>query len=389
MKYWTRRGQKARLSPPTGVGQAQWREERLIKDGFAKRGQVHFLKKGGHTVFKGENISASHISGEPVHTKFDVSKTSSPSIWAYPEILSHEMFAIPIIEQVPVAAPFNPATVAMENTVVLFGPRDDLASVPFDVLLLSNVYAFFHVVGNRRSYQNKIRGHIYGSAVADLPWSEELVSRSKELSSIRTKLLNACERRYQQSNKLQRDATALGLRPLKNVVRAKSGAKIGKGDAFAEEPEVTLLVGATREIDGVWVLPLDASKKHTIEFNNKELAQLAAHGLSMLDGTEVSWTSILAAPIPSSSTMSAALTKLQRSYDPDAVDAEIDALVANIDSIVGPALGLTKADINTIQSDMAADPFLRLVRPRFPFLRPRQYGRRTNLERSDRYSTGR
>ena len=55
-------------------------------------------------------------------------------------------------------------------------------------------------------------------------------------------------------------------------------------------------------------------------------------------------------------------------------------------AIIGPALGLSDADVEWIKRDMAEDPFLARARPRYPFFRPRQYGRRLNLERSDRYA---
>jgi len=55
-----------------------------------------------------------------------------------------------------VAAAFNPAEIAVLNTVVVFGPRSDLTAVPFDAVLLSNLYSFFYVLAGRRSFQNKI-----------------------------------------------------------------------------------------------------------------------------------------------------------------------------------------------------------------------------------------
>lgn len=386
MPYWTRRGLAARLEAPTLIGAGQWREERLIKDGLAKRGEVHFVEKGGHTVFKGENISASRISGTPVYENFDVAKTSSPSVWAYQEILPNRMYAIPVIEQLPVAAPFDPAKVAMENTVIVFGPRPEFSEVPFDVLLLSTIYGFFHVVGNRRSYQNKIRGHIYASAVADLPWSEALAEHTEALKKIRVDLLKACERRYEQSNKLTAEAAALGLRPLKVVVREKKGAKIAKNEAFAEAPSLTLAVGEIVEAESNWILPLDVEGEHAMIFNNEEIARLASAGLSLLEGTELGWNDILNSPIPVSPKMAEALAKLRETYAPEVLDAQIDAEIGKLDEIVGVALGLTTGDIETIRCEMTDDPFLARVRPRYPFFRPRQYGRRKNLERRDRYS---
>jgi hypothetical protein len=77
---------------------------------------------------------------------------------------------------------------------------------------------------------------------------------------------------------------------------------------------------------------------------------------------------------------------LQAAFAPQKVDAKIDAEIAKLDAIVGKALGLSAADVERIRKDMADDPFLARVRPRYPFFRPRQYGRRKNLERRDRYA---
>jgi hypothetical protein len=99
-------------------------------------------------VYKGENITAARFTGSPTYENLDVLKASSPSIWIQ-NILPATLYAIPLIEQVPVAAAFNPAEIAVLNTVVVFGPRSDLTAVPFDAVLLSNLYSFFYVLAGR------------------------------------------------------------------------------------------------------------------------------------------------------------------------------------------------------------------------------------------------
>jgi hypothetical protein len=363
LQYWTKRNEKPLLTAPTAVGAGKWREDRLIKDGLAKRGELHYLPKGGHTVFKGENISAARFSGDPVHVKFDVSKTSSPSVWAYPSILPTVMYGIPVIEQVPVAAPFDPRKIAVENTVIVFGPRADLADVPFDAVLLSTVYVYFHVIGNRRSYQNKIRGHIYSSAVADLPWNDSIAGQASALQKIRNELLTACERRYELAAKLAADAAALGLRPLKEVVRGRTGAKIAKSEAFANEPEAVISVGEVIGTDSTWVLPLGTEGEHAIVFNDAEVASLARAGLLLAEGSELSWGNILNTPVPVSLEMAKALETLRAQYSPERLEAAIDDEVVKLDAIIGPALGLSASDVEEIRRDMGEDPFLARVRP--------------------------
>jgi hypothetical protein len=386
MTYWTKRGEKPVVTAPTGMQASRWREERLIKDGLAKRGQLHYIPNGGHTVYKGEHITAARISGEPVHENFDVSKASTPSVWAYQEILPERMYAIPVLEQVPVAAPFDPSITALENTVVLFGPRPDLAAVPFDAVLLSTVYSYFHVIGGRRSYQNKIRGHIYASAVAALPWNDAIAGYSGSLETIRNDLLIACERRYEQASTLLAEATALGLLPLRDVVRSHTGSRVIKGEAFATNPDLILEIGAIVEVDGGWCLSLDAEAEHTITFSEETLAVFAKSGLRLAEGNELSWNDILCTPVPASEEMAKALEELRKTYSTDRLEKAIDDEIEKIDLIVGPALGLSVAEVQEVRREMLEDPFLAHVRPRFPFFRPRQYGRRLNLERHDRYA---
>ena len=79
--------------------------------------------------------------------------------------------------------------------------------------------------------------------------------------------------------------------------------------------------------------------------------------------------------------------KLHAEFEPEALDDRIDVEVGKLDAIVGEALGLSKGDIADVQAEMTSDPFLSRVRPRYPFFRPRQYGRRINLEREHRYAT--
>ena len=213
-----------------------------------------------------------------------------------------------------------------------------------------------------------------------------MAAQAKVLTGFRSALLKACERRYELATKLAEEAAALGLRPLKEVVRNKAGARVAKNEAFAIDPSLTLVLGSVTQNEPGWILPLDVEAGHTMTFNEEEIANLAAAGLALLQGAEVGWNDILNAAIPVTPKMAEALAKLREDYAPERLDAEIDALIVKLDDVVGPALGLTAADIEEIRRDMDDDPFLSRVRPRYPFFRPRQYGRRKNLERRNRYA---
>ena len=273
------------------------------------------------------------------------------------------------------------------NTVVVFGPRADLIHVPFDAVFLSNIYAWFYVIAGRRSYMNKIRSHIYPTSVAELPWNDTISQHAPELEASRDALLALCERRFDQVIGLKNAAAKLGLKPLKEVIKAVAGAKIIFSEAFKTEPSFNLLVGEVVESEGTWALMISEGGEHQVIFDSPDLASLAMHGLSLLTGSEASRTSILNSPVPRDAAMADELIALQASFEPDDLDKKIDLEVGRIDVIIGDALGLTKEDILEIQIDMSSDPFLSRVKPRYPFFRPRQYGRRLNLERENRYAT--
>jgi SAM-dependent methyltransferase len=123
--FWSRRtreGMQATTTEPAGAGANRWQRDVLIKDGARPRGQVVAATGAGHDVYKGENITASRFTGDPVHRGLDITEASAPSIWAYASILPEVLYALPTIERVPVAAPFNPHHVAVLNTCTVFAP---------------------------------------------------------------------------------------------------------------------------------------------------------------------------------------------------------------------------------------------------------------------------
>src|SRR4029077_16652273 len=64
-------------------------------------------------------VAISSFGGSPTYKNLDALKTSSPSIWYFQNILPPPLYALPLIEQVPVAAAFNPEKVAVLNTVLV------------------------------------------------------------------------------------------------------------------------------------------------------------------------------------------------------------------------------------------------------------------------------
>jgi hypothetical protein len=131
--------------------------------------------------------------------------------------------------------------------------------------------------------------------------------------------------------------------------------------AFSKSP------GEIIEGDAEWTLPLDGDGGHTIRFNDGEVLQLARAGLVLAQGIELSWNDILNTLVPISLPMADALAKLCAEYSPDRLDEAIEAEIAKLDAIIGPALGLSPTDVAEIRRDMIEDPFLARVRPGIRF----------------------
>jgi hypothetical protein len=385
--FWTRRrrgGLDVVSDRPTGIGEARWEEQRLIRYGLALRGK-YAQTPTGLSLFKGENIRTGGLTGEPAFEQIAVATVSSPSVWAYPHILPETMYAVPLIEQIPCAAPFNPREIAMLNTVIVMGPRDNLEGFPFDVLLASRIYGFYSISSLRASYMNKLRSHLYPTVIASLPWSDELTELEGRLLSCRTSLTEACRRRFDAGAAMREEAGKLALASVREVFRAVSGTihyseAIEGGEAFS----VGDIIVQPRE-DQFAIFPDYSIETAFIVVQIQELADLVAAGLRLVIGMELTRASFLRLPIPANAEVAQEVDTLISRYATDILEEAVEREVDVIDSIVGPALGLDVDEVAFVQGEMANDPFLSRIKPRYPFFTPKQRGRRTNLERSDRY----
>ena len=389
--YWTRRkgGFQAVDVKPNGVGEAQWEEQHLITYGAARRCTGTEGSPEGLDVYKGENIRTAGIAGTPVFRKLDVWNLSSPSVWRKElgNILPNQMWCLPRIEQVPVAAPFDPKTTAIMNTATVIGLRPDLESFPLDLLLTSRVYGWITLLSLRSSYQNKLRSDMYPSTIGNLPWSENLAAVEADLEALRDPFLNACRARFEAAEELDRQAAALALVPLKAAFKAHAAKtdKLVPSTAFDDGEPVLVTLQPEDPSDPLTVTLSEDG--HAVPMPNAPLAARLRRGLALAQakGMEITKGNLPTLLVAEDAEAETALADLLARFDPIAVESEVQACVDEIDRVVGPALGLTPGEIDFIQTDMRDDPFLSRVRPRYPFFTPAQRGRRTSLESSSRY----
>ena len=128
-----------------------------------------------------------------------------------------------------------------------------------------------------------------------------------------------------------------------------------------------------------------SSRGHRLTFPNETIARYACLGFELTAGCEISRSKLLGLSVPNDETTAPRLGVLLDEFDPVFIEARVLEHVDRIDRLVGAALRLTDDDIVFIQNDMRDDPFFSCVRPRYPYFTPAQRGRRTSLERADRY----
>jgi hypothetical protein len=293
------------------------------------------------------------------------------------------MWCLPILEQVPCAAPFDPKSVAVTNTATVFGPRPDLESFPFDLLLTSRIYGWITLLSLRSSYQNKLRNHMYPATIGSLPWSETLVSMTADLEALRAPFWQACSARYDAAAELARQAAQLPLVPLATAFKALA-AQTDKLILSAEFEDGEGWITALQDGSDPLTVVISADG-HSVTLPTEELAGHVRLGIALHEGAEMSKSKLLGLGIPQDIATADALRTLLASLDPAQAEADVLAQVDAIDTVVGAALGLTPEEITFIQTDMRDDPFLSRVRPRYPFFTPAQRGRRTALESGARY----
>lgn len=394
--FWvrTRGGRAVTDVRPSGIGEAQWAERYLITDGAARRGKGTEGSDGGLDIYKGENVRTGGLVGQPTFRSMDVWNMSTASVWGYREILPRRMWAFPIITQVPCAAPFDPSQCALLNTVTVFGPREDLIDFPFDIAITSRIYGWYTLLSLRSSYQNMLRGHLYPTTIAQLPWTEELGRAAARLEDLRDPFFSACRRRYEAESEMRAQAEQLGLVPLRDLFRkvAPRGSRLmfsehfDDGEAFtiALQPGIGEVAPSDEPAEEDLSLVI-STEGHTLEFPTLELRRLAESGLRLAEGMDMTKVGLLRLLMPPAEATAERVDELIRGFAPEALDAAVFDAVDRIDEVVGSALGLDVEDVEFVRRDMDEDPFLSRVQPRFPYFTPAQRGRRRNLERTVRY----
>lgn len=121
--------------------------------------------------------------------------------------------------------------------------------------------------------------------------------------------------------------------------------------------------------------------------SDESVARRAAAAPTLHHAKDLSRRAVLDLPVPDEPALAGFVAHVD-AYDSGQGVALLDALIDEIDALVGDAFGLTRDDIQFIQQEMREDPFLRHIRPNLPHTGRRLRGLYESLASSDRYRSG-
>ena len=385
--------EKALAAPPPSINSdnltpdgLRWEERKMIVDGAAYRGKKRAASKRekGMDFYKGENIRAARLENEPADKNIIPSSVDDLSVWRFPDILPERGFAFLQICPGVTAAPFNPREKAFLNTATLFFSHEKLTRFPFDILLLSRVYNFYHALALRSGAVSGFWSHLYPRTLKLMPWTDKLRPLSARLERKRAPFLEACENFHNRGMALSRAMEKAGCVGLRTACGKKVAMDWPQGlvDGNSIVVDAPSPMTVKKSGDG-FVVNLNADER--VAFSDVKIARLFAAALTMHDGAEMSHAGFLDMKIPKNEKSAGVFSDVVRKHDRQGAQANLARVFDEIDEMVGGAFGLTKSDLRFIQKEMCEDDFLKHIGPNLPFSGRAARGLFAALADPDRY----
>ena len=345
---------------------------------------IHEAKQDGRDVFKGENIVACRMEGEPVNQNIDVNRMDDASLWRFADILPKRGFAIHRISTALTCAPFEPGKCVVLNTATLFFPKTSLADFPFDFLVLSRLYQYFFAFSQREAILFRARCNVYPTTVRRLPWSDKLAEQQDRLMQLRVEFLAACENLHRREEVLLEKLSEAPHTTLKELVVESVQAKAEWSEEILAGKPVKIGEPVVYERDGLFIIQPHDDLLHWIALNDETIARCFAEGLALQTEERLPRAAMLEIPIPTPATLKA-WQKTVADFDRTNHEQSLTGIQDKLDKIVAKAFKVPATEIEFIKAEFQNDPMLRRVRPNLPFTDRRLVGLRQGLAASDRY----
>lgn len=402
--YWTGRKGNTIVKwrgtpPPENFGNDDnsivWDEKIMLSRGAVLRGQWQTATsdESGLPLYKGENITACRIEGEPTKQNIVINSVSDPSLWKYHDVLPDIGYAVLRIALGITAAQFNPQTTSFLDTATLFIPNKKWESFPFDTAFLSDVFQFYYAIHLRiGALSHSYRSGLSPVNLRMIPCPSSLLKNEAKLKKLRGEFLTTCENINNRAAALKRILNAGGAVEFaaacdqKNLsVQWSQKMKTESVPVNAPKPKSIKPSKANGDMRISLDNELGLEDSAWFSFADESIARRVAAALTVYHDNKINRDGVLKMLIPKDDKALRAFVREVDKHDKGGSDKDLERIMQNIDAVVGRAFDLTEKEIQYIQSEMENDDFLRNIRPNLPFSGKRQRGLSSSLASPDRY----
>lgn len=385
------------IDKPEGLNAAnilnsiRWEEQAMIRRGCVFRNEkplaTELTRK--FDFYKGENIAACVVEGDPVERGLDIDGISDNALWRFRDVLPVKGYAFLQIALGVTCAPFDPRRLAFLDTASLFFPDTRYVDFPFDIATLSRVYQFYYALQLRLgAMSHSFRSHLYPTNLRMLPWTESLMEHAEFLESKRPEFLRLCEAIFSRPLALEQmllDSDAVSLKDSCKAANAKIiwPEHMLDGEGVEVIAPTASSVVAT-PVEQLWRVQLNNSLLDYLDVSDQKVAASLCAALTVVDGQTLKSSDFLKLLIPTNDGLPSFIQEVVY-YDDGGSRQALDLMLNTIDLKIAQSFGLSFDEVTFIQQQMRDDDFLKKIRPNLPCSGRRHRGLSDSLASANRY----
>ncbi len=243
-------------------------------------------------------------------------------------------------------------------------------------MVLSIVYRWFYALYLREGVVADYFSNAYHGTIGCLPWTVSLQAGQTALCSIRNRFMEAC--RFMKAGKevLAERLAQTGVVTLQQVIQSREELRLRWGSQTqATESE---------DSEPVHSVPFGSALSDWVEVNDALIAEQLALAVTLFIDGSATRDDIRNLILPANGTEQeyAAVVADYKRTEPT---REVERILAELDTVVAPALGVSENELDFMREDLKKDPLLSKLRMRLPYQEKTVRGLLESLLASDRY----
>jgi len=312
---------------------------------------------GTYPILKGSDVATYYVDSTMSEGWISPDDVESKSIWGHLGKLHSTAYVLPRIVIAPIAAKFDPSEVAFNDSAIVFVPKGEYKSFPWDVYLNSSLIRFIHHVSLRSTVLLRRRCTLYGRTVANLPIPDSLFGYEKQLNAMAEELRmvsSAIKRRWDLVEEAIKNADMKRLLTYPLDFSSWGGTAIGQVVLTKSEGQDTLTT-------------VDEDSNMSMFFLRGPLPLLKMIAYLMPEGEDVEITAKELQLLEVPSNYEEIVKMIDAADDPNSPDIlRFKDLSAEADRVIERSFGLTDDERKYIHRRLSEYP-LGLLEPRYPW----------------------